>query len=66
MLSRGSIPKKISKKKKKKEKEKKRRKKVFQFLNRHKTRVQVISNPPTLQDYIHKWSPKGKENKICK
>ena len=46
MLSRRSIPKKISKKKKEKKKEKK--KKVFQFLNRHRARVQAVSYPSTL------------------
>ena len=64
MLSRRSIPKKIPKKKKEKKKEKK--KKVFQFLNRHKARVQSVSNPPTLQNYVQKRTPKGnKKNKIC-
>ena len=53
-------------KRKRKRKRKEKKKKIFQFLNRHKTRVQVVSNPPTLQNYIQKWSPKGKENKICK
>ena len=64
MLSRRSIPKKISKKKKRKKK-KEKKKKVFQFLNRHKARVQSVSNPPTLQNYVHKRTPKEKKNKIC-
>ena len=58
----GVFRKKISKKK---EKEKRKEEKSFQFLNKHAARVQSEGNPPTLQNYVHKWNPEGKENKIC-
>ena len=64
MLSRRSIPKKIPKKKKKKRKEKEKKKKVFQFLNRHKARVQTVSIRPHDRIMYIK-DPEGKENKIC-
>ena len=34
-------------------------------MNRHKARVQSVSNPPTLQNYVHKWTPKGKKTKFA-
>ena len=63
MLSRGSIPKKNFKKEKRKER-KEKKKKVFQFLNKHKARVQTVSNPPTLQNYVHKRTPKEKKQNL--
>ena len=62
-----ALPREYSEKnfKKEKRKKKEKKKKSFQFLNKHAARVQSEGNPPTLQSYVHKWNPEGKENKIC-